>query len=549
MPKREHLVLCGGVQERSASGRHVVRLNLHGSTANVRLRISDIAQKLLVSVPDRLLDLIEIATYVYAADGAISRGGPTDREMGAHWRRSLVFRIPVRQPELWGSEPLSSGLAETLSFLSDEQYAFEFVALNDPPPLAAYLEFTPTGETTFSPDEVILFSGGLDSFSGAVEEVIGRRNKVVLVSHRSDPKVAEARKQLVEGLRKRAGYDRVLHVPVLATLTGKLNVEPTHRTRSFLFAALGAAIGRLFGLDRLRFFENGVVSLNLPPVEQVVGVRATRTTHPQALAGFRRILAAALGVPIDVSNPFLWLTKAEVIRQIAGHECADLIRYTRSCTRVRDMTILHPHCGKCSQCIDRRFSILAAGQAADDPADAYNVELFTGERPPGPDREMALAYVRSASKVARMDDEAFFAEFGEVSRFVGYFPEPADLVATQVLNLHRRHASTVCRIFDDAISQHASALREGSLPECCLLVLKLSRDDRARVEPQLSRAAQLTIPPTPEIRIAIDADRRRVVFDGWGELTGAGAELIIALAGPFGPAEGARAGTLPIHKK
>jgi hypothetical protein len=60
------------------------------------------------------------------------------------------------------------------------------------------------------------------------------------------------------------------------------------------------------------------------------------------------------------------------------------------------MTILHPHCGHCSQCIDRRFAVLAAGQENEDPAEAYKVELFTDERPPGPDREMSLAYVRSA---------------------------------------------------------------------------------------------------------------------------------------------------------
>ena len=50
------------------------------------------------------------------------------------------------------------------------------------------------------------------------------------------------------------------------------------------------------------------------------------------------------------------MTKSEVIDRIAQNGCSDLIRYTRSCTRVHAMTNLHPHCGKCSQCIDRRAS-------------------------------------------------------------------------------------------------------------------------------------------------------------------------------------------------
>jgi hypothetical protein len=103
MPKREHLVLCGGVGGPKVGGRATVRLDLHGSHANVKLSISDIARKLLVNIPDRLVDLLEIATYVYAADGAISRGGMAEalggRKVGTGW----LARCPAhddRQPSL-----------------------------------------------------------------------------------------------------------------------------------------------------------------------------------------------------------------------------------------------------------------------------------------------------------------------------------------------------------------------------------------------------------------------------------------------------------------
>ena len=50
-----------------------------------------------------------------------------------------------------------------------------------------------------------------------------------------------------------------------------------------------------------------------------------------------------------------------------------------------------------------------------------------------------------------------------------------------------------------------------------------------------------------EIRMAIDTERRRVVFDRWGELTGVSASLIIALAEPFRQAtrDELRTGALP----
>ncbi|MBA2556481.1 MAG: 7-cyano-7-deazaguanine synthase, partial [Chloroflexi bacterium] len=123
---------------------------------------------------------------------------------------------------------------------------------------------------------------------------------------------------------------------------------------------------------------------------------------------FRRLLTAVFGRPFEVDNPFAWLTKTQVVERIAANGGADLIRHSRSCTRVRDRTTMYPHCGQCSQCIDRRFAVLAAGQADADPPEAYEVDLFTGSRPRGPDREMALAYVRSASAIDKIDDLAFF---------------------------------------------------------------------------------------------------------------------------------------------
>ena len=78
-----------------------------------------------------------------------------------------------------------------------------------------------------------------------------------------------------------------------------------------------------------------------------------------------------------MTNPFAWMTKADVVGRIATNGFGGLIRDTRSCTRVHDMTIHQPHCGYCSQCIDRRFAMLAAGQEHEDPAEAYKVDLFT----------------------------------------------------------------------------------------------------------------------------------------------------------------------------
>jgi hypothetical protein len=142
----------------------------------------------------------------------------------------------------------------------------------------------------------------------------------------------------------------------------------------------------MFKLSRIRFYENGIISFNLPISAQVVGARATRTTHPQVINGFAKIFSALAGKPFSVENPFLWKTKTEVINDIVKAGCADTIKFSTSCTYTWGMTKLHTHCGKCSQCIDRRFAILAAGAQEYDPAEAYGVDLLIGERAEGEPR-------------------------------------------------------------------------------------------------------------------------------------------------------------------
>jgi hypothetical protein len=149
------------------------------------------------------------------------------------------------------------------------------------------------------------------------------------------------------------------------------------------------------------------------------------------------------------------MTKSEIIGRITQNRCGDLIRDTRSCTRVYQMTNLHTHCGSCSQCIDRRFAVLAARHEDEDPADAYKIDLLLGEREAGPDREMALAFVRSASRLKQMTDLAFFTLYAESSRIFCFIEEPATTVAGRIIDLYRRHATAVCDVFDEAIRENA----------------------------------------------------------------------------------------------
>jgi hypothetical protein len=252
--------------------------------------------------------------------------------------------------------------------------------------------------------------------------------------------------------------------------------EYTQRSRSFLYAALACVVARLFGRRRVRFFENGVVSINLPISEQVVGARATRTTHPLVMDHFSKFFSAAVGQPIEFDNPFIWKTKADIVRSIVDQGCGDLIKHTVSCTRVRDSTKLHTHCGRCSQCIDRRFAVLAAHADRDDPREMYNVELLTGSRDEAKDQTMAESYVRTALELREIGELGFFSRFGgETARVLRCFASlSADEIGRRVLDLHQRHAQAVWHVLTTAVKTHSDDLVSRRLPPSSVLMMTVS---------------------------------------------------------------------------
>ena len=81
----EHLVLRGGLRSAELEGAQTHRLDITGPGQNIDLRISDISRTLVANIPDVLTDLLELATYVYCADGTVRRGGGT---MARKWAKT-----------------------------------------------------------------------------------------------------------------------------------------------------------------------------------------------------------------------------------------------------------------------------------------------------------------------------------------------------------------------------------------------------------------------------------------------------------------------------
>jgi hypothetical protein len=140
------------------------------------------------------------------------------------------------------------------------------------------------------------------------------------------------------------------------------------------------------------------------------------------------------------------------------------------------MTKLHTHCGCCSQCIDRRFAILAANAAHHDPVEKYKVELFAGQRDKADDQTMAESYVRAALELRELGDAAFFGRFGgETARVLPYIPSlNADEVGRLVFDLHQKHAEAIWGVLKGAVERHSAELINRSLPPSSLLMMTVS---------------------------------------------------------------------------
>ena len=490
------LFLCSGAEVRAdntnGKERKIILLDSVGSQANVNIRFENVAKVLQHQLSPRLMDLLEIAAYVYTADCSTQRGTQwTDEDSTEPWTRDFSFVIPVREPEFWNS--VSEQIIEVLRFLSDDRYSFQF----EPMPRGRsvqqeYLEFGDKDQWPFlSPERVVMFSGGLDSLAGVVESA-RKGSNLILVSHRPVATLSARQKTLFQKLLEEFPQ-QLFHVPVWINKEQNFGREPTQRTRSFLFAALGTVVGGSIQAGGVRFFENGVVSMNLPVAGEVVRSRASRTTHPLALHLLGELCTRIAGHTFAVDNPYLFKTKRDVVESLKTHRAEHLIGHTCSCAHMMFKPKAQQHCGSCSQCIDRRFAIVATDLQAQDPSTDYEIDVFSGPRKDGPEKSMAVDYTRHALELHQSSERELAAKFNmELGRAVRYEPKRSEAVAG-LLSMHKRHGQTIFAVLTQALKEQAEALLQGKVAKSSLLALALDGERITQEAPTTSVDEQLRL--------------------------------------------------------
>jgi hypothetical protein len=227
---------------------------------------------------------------------------------------------------------------------------------------------------------------------------------------------------------------------------------------------------------------------------------------------------------------------------LASHGARNLISTAFSCTRVRNATHTKRHCGRCSQCVDRRFAVLANQLGNYEPPEQYAIDLFAGARKPGRDLTFIESYVLTAQKFAESSEIAFAAKYGEVFRVLPYLPGAASENLTRLHQLHAQHGRAVVEVINRELAARASVEAIFALPESSLLTMVQSIRAKQPVEldpvetrPSASeQATAIRIGPADRpLQFALDRPNERVVFSGGAELRNSEFRIFNALCMEF----------------
>lgn len=309
-------------------------------------------------------DLFVIAISIFAIDKRVPRRLFTDC-----WTREINVSIPVIELEKWDS--VKELWNKTMNFLTGDVWNINF--------RKSELSFSQRARQSRSKidiskcDVVSLFSGGLDSFCGAIE-LLEQGKSPCLFGHNEYPKLRAKQERLCELFQteypsktvKFLSFTANSRAPI-SNRNGKLTgSENTSRGRSLLFLCSALSIAGIMG-DQTPVYipENGFIGLNIPLTNSRKGTCSTRTTHPYFLDNFRRILEN-VGIQNPIINFYAYSTKREIVNSVKEtnsfqHGFSETISCSHPCLPRWDKNGNNEYpknCGYCYPCLIRKSSLI-----------------------------------------------------------------------------------------------------------------------------------------------------------------------------------------------
>ena len=160
-------------------------------------------------LPDRIIDLLHIAAYVFCADRCANRGERSSLS-NSGWSRNWVFEVPVLDYDFWAASNVSNALAAALVFMTgDKSFEFRFSKATAEPLKSEDYQMDLFSNNELNVEfgnkmDVMLFSGGLDSLAGAIDRLNSFPDRqLCLVNHMSNNRTIRTQRNLIAKLKEK----------------------------------------------------------------------------------------------------------------------------------------------------------------------------------------------------------------------------------------------------------------------------------------------------------------------------------------------------------
>lgn len=204
-------------------------------------------------LPSHLADLVDIATAVFAVDRMTVRDGGL--------RCSIEIILPLRNPGYYGQPHIIGHLRDILYWYTEDDWLFNFVPRESYGRSAELQPRLLAGRA--AADEVVLWSGGLDSLAGICNRWRDRPSTRFLLFGTGGDNTASGRQAKIASLVGASLGDNFALIRVPLHLhydeTRKIwKLNRICRSRGFVFLVLGSVCALLEGREELLVCENGI---------------------------------------------------------------------------------------------------------------------------------------------------------------------------------------------------------------------------------------------------------------------------------------------------
>lgn len=352
-------------EEVSGTESNIFYLNPKNNKSSISTDVENLWRLFGVKAVEPIIeDLLVIGVAVFTIDKKFSRKNSSD-----NWTRKIKVNIPVIEFDKINQEKVN--FEKCISFLTGDEWTFNFYKtsevfrgdkLNNKYNIKNKADY----------DCVSLFSGGLDSYCGALSLLEESANPF-FVSFKEYHSIKSRQEELLNEIIESYCDSKVGHVQFGVSpkkphelLDALITGESTSRSRSFLFIVGALVIASIIGEGtKIHIPENGFIGINVPLTPSRLGSCSTRTTHPYFIKALNGIFMN-LGINHKVVNIYSAKTKGEIVNiHKENHVFKNSYYKTLSCShpcQSRYDKISPPiNCGYCYPCLIRKASVVTNG--------------------------------------------------------------------------------------------------------------------------------------------------------------------------------------------